>query len=59
MNIFIVDTDPVVAAQSLHDRHVVKMCIETAQLLCTVAHQHGLAAIRLRFERGWLKHFWT
>ena len=44
MNIFVVDTDPVLAAQALHDRHVVKMCLETAQLLCTVAHQHGIAA---------------
>ena len=44
MNIFVVDTDPVVAAQSLHDRHVVKMVLETTQLLCTVAHQHGIAA---------------
>lgn len=44
MNIFIVDQDPVIAAQSLHDRHIVKMCLETAQILCTVAHQRGIAA---------------
>lgn len=44
MNIFAVDNDPVLAAQALHDRHVVKMCLETAQILCTVAHAHGLPA---------------
>lgn len=38
MNIFYVDTDPVVAAQSLVDKHVVKMILETAQLLST-AHR--------------------
>jgi hypothetical protein len=35
MNIFILDTDPVVCAQSHCDRHVVKMILETAQILCT------------------------
>lgn len=34
MNIFIVDTDPIKAATMLCDRHVVKMTLETAQLLC-------------------------
>jgi len=38
MNIFQVDNDPVIAAQSLVDRHVVKMILETAQLLST-AHR--------------------
>lgn len=38
MNIFMVHTDPTISAQSLVDRHVVKMTLETAQLLCT-AHR--------------------
>lgn len=38
MNIFYVDGDPIVAAQSLVDKHVVKMILETAQLLST-AHR--------------------
>ena len=38
MNIFYVDVCPVVAAQSLVDRHVVKMILESAQLLST-AHR--------------------
>lgn len=35
MNIFYVDSDPVVAAKQLVDKHVVKMPLETAQLLCS------------------------
>jgi hypothetical protein len=38
INIFYVHTDPVIAAQSMVDRHVVKMILETAQLLST-AHR--------------------
>ena len=37
MNIFVVDTDPRKAAQSLCDKHVVKMVLETAQILSTVS----------------------
>jgi len=38
MNIFYVDADPKKAAMCLVDKHVVKMILETAQLLCT-AHR--------------------
>lgn len=38
MNIFYIDTDPVKAAQSMVDKHVVKMILESAQLLST-AHR--------------------
>lgn len=38
MNIFILNEDPTEAASMLCDRHVVKMTLETAQILCTV---HG------------------
>jgi hypothetical protein len=37
VNVFAVDRDPVRAARALCDRHVVKMTLETAQILCTVA----------------------
>jgi len=36
MNIFILDEDPAVAAQYQCDKHVVKMVLETAQILSTV-----------------------
>lgn len=39
MNIFVLDLDPVRAAQMQCDKHVVKMTLETAQILSTVAHQ--------------------
>lgn len=35
MNIFVLDHDPVVAAEMQCDKHVVKMVLETAQLLCS------------------------
>jgi hypothetical protein len=38
VNIFYVDNDPFAAAMSLTDKHVVKMVLETAQLLST-AHR--------------------
>lgn len=38
MNIFAVDNCPIVSAQSLVDKHVVKMILETCQLLST-AHR--------------------
>jgi hypothetical protein len=44
MNIFHVDRSPVVAAQALCDVHVVKMVVESAQLLSTAQHTFGLAA---------------
>lgn len=44
MNIFAVDKDPVVAAKALCDQHIVKMPIETAQLLCSVFQTRGLWA---------------
>lgn len=42
MNIFVVDRDPVKAAQMLCDEHVIKMILETAQLLSTVSHLRGV-----------------
>lgn len=38
MNIFIVDYDPCVAAKCLVDRHIIKMILESAQMLST-AHR--------------------
>jgi hypothetical protein len=35
MNIFYLDKDPVKAAKHLYNKHVVKMVLESAQLLCT------------------------
>lgn len=38
MNIFALDENPGIAARLHFDKHVVKMILETAQLLCTAHH---------------------
>ena len=38
MNIFYLHSDPVVAAQKQYNKHVVKMILESAQLLCSAHH---------------------
>ena len=40
MNIFFLSKDPVEAARVQCDQHVVKMILETAQMLSTVAHEY-------------------
>jgi len=44
MNIFVLHSDPHIAAQMACDKHVVKMILETAQMLCTAAHTMGYTA---------------
>lgn len=44
MNIFVLDSHPETAAQMQCDRHVVKMVLETAQMLCTVINEMGGSA---------------
>tara|TARA_B100000287_G_scaffold27543_2_gene26166 strand:+ start:3049 stop:3534 length:486 start_codon:yes stop_codon:yes gene_type:complete len=48
MNIFIVDKDPTIAAQQLCDKHVVKMILESAQMLCA-AYPKGEAPYKRAF----------
>lgn len=38
MNIFVVNEDPIIAAKELCDKHIVKMPLETAQMLCYVSY---------------------
>lgn len=38
MNIFVLHPNPVEAAQMQCDKHVIKMCLETAQMLSTVSN---------------------
>ena len=42
MNIFVLDKDPIISAQMQCDKHIVKMPLETAQMLCSVWHRYGL-----------------
>lgn len=65
MNIFILDTNPELAAQMQCDKHVVKMVLESAQILSTVCggpykptHQNHpcvLWASRNRVNFAWLR----
>jgi hypothetical protein len=41
MNIFVLDSDAKKAARSLSDRHVVKMILESAQMMSAVAYRYG------------------
>ena len=40
MNIFVLDIDPDKAARQYNDKHVVKMVLETAQLLSSAVRYH-------------------
>lgn len=46
MNIFYLSDCPIEAAQSQCDKHVVKMILESAQMLCTAHHSHPTDATR-------------
>ena len=41
MNIFYLDKNPYKAAQYQYNKHVVKMILESAQMLCTAHHCYG------------------
>jgi len=41
MNIFYLHSDPVKAAKVQYNKHVVKMILESAQMLCTAHHHYG------------------
>ena len=44
MNVFVVNECPKISGHALLDKHVIKMPLETAQLLCTVARKRGFEA---------------
>lgn len=46
MNIFYLHKSPTIAAQHMCDKHVVKMILESAQLLCTAHHVCPSDAVR-------------
>ena len=41
MNIFYLDKDPVKAARAQYNKHIVKMILESAQMLCAAHHVLG------------------
>ena len=44
MNVFVIDKDPVKAAQAHADKHVIKQILETSQLLCAAFWVNGIEA---------------
>ena len=48
MNIFVLDENPIIAARYACDKHVVKMILESAQMLCSV-HPEGAAPYKRSF----------
>ena len=53
MNLFACEEHPVKAAQALPDKHVVKMCIENAQMLAVaLGDLHGLDWGQIRKKDG-------
>jgi len=41
MNIFVLDENPIVAARMHCDKHVPKLCVETAQMMASALRRHG------------------
>lgn len=41
MNLFVTDESPIISAQNLDDKRMVKMCLETTQLLCSAINYYG------------------
>jgi len=44
VNIFVLDLDIPTCARFHADQHVIKMTLESTQILCTVLHRHGIDA---------------
>ena len=58
MNIFILDNDPVIAAQEQCDKHVVKMIVESAQMLSTVHRMLDGVMKRRPSKSGAMLQYW-
>jgi hypothetical protein len=55
MNIFVLDESPIISAQMQCDKHIVKMPLETAQMLCSVWHRYG-SADRVPYKEAHRNH---
>ena len=59
MNIFVLDRDPIAAAQMHCDKHVIKMVVESAQMLSTVHRLYdGIPCKRLSCSGKRLVSYW-
>jgi len=58
MNIFILNNDPIIAAQEQCDKHVVKMIVESAQMLSTVHRMLDGVMERRPSKSGSMLQYW-
>ena len=59
MNIFYLDKDPYKAAEFQYNKHVVKMILESAQMLCTAHHHYdpfGDTYIEIPYKKAHYNH---
>ena len=58
MNIFVLDEDPVKCAQMHCDKHVVKMILESAQMICTTHHlcPNKYVDYEIRYKQTHMNH---
>jgi hypothetical protein len=56
MNIFILDTNPRIAAKMHCDKHVPKMILETAQMLSTAHHVYDTPQAPFVYKKAHLNH---
>jgi hypothetical protein len=56
MNIFYLHKDPVEAAKLQYNKHVVKMILESAQMLCTAHHEIMGADADVPYKRAHVNH---
>jgi hypothetical protein len=62
MNIFVIEQTPEACAKSMCNKHVVKMVVESAQLLCTALVLNGAKAFDIPYKSTHTKHpcsIWT
>ena len=56
MNIFYLHRDPVIAAKVQYNKHVVKMILESAQMLCTAHHEIMGEDADVPYKRAHVNH---
>ena len=56
MNIFYLHRDPVIAAKVQYNKHVVKMILESAQMLCTAHHEIMGEDANVPYKRAHVNH---
>jgi len=56
VNIFVLDANPVEAAKAHCNKHVVKMVLESAQLLSTAHHQHKSDVVNDVYKQTHINH---